>query len=790
MMTNMILCILFAVVFATGVFFVERAIGCKCDKLDGSERVAYAAGSGMVVLAFVAMLLALFGAYHIGSVLVGYLLITAGIYVVIYLPKRSRGTAIKFEKPLFFILIIAAILYLAFPTYYMWSGRDYGVYFLNAIHTAETGSSFYETDAFLNDDYEVLDEVIDLGYPAFYSSYEEGISDNPGDINTQFRSMYWCFLAIGYSLCGIEGLVRSTAFLALASLSVYYFFLKRFWGTRVAAIATAVFAICPAQIWGARITQSEQLAQLLFWLMVAFFSIGWKENQTGWMHMGVVFLGMGCLCRMDHYIFGIGLLCVGIYTALWCKDKSKQLLGCVLHYVGWFVISIVSGFMVHYSYYMDHWNVNVLKMLVLFNLCLMFLYLCTYVVLSIRKTEMKNVAKILLEKKCVITILMVVLTGGLVFLFFVGGGLKQYSYYICPVMLFFMVAGIKQILQDAKDTTYYHENFEAVLFYLVCGAASTILYTIKPSITMDHFFMSRRWIVVNFSFIIGLSAVAFDALMKWNISKKVWMRAKQLCLLGCGLFIIGYMVKQNGVLWNISAYKGMPEQYQTVAKQLPDDALILTQEETVAGMLHYVYGKNIYLVKSDLNEEQVIKYIKNGNTIYLLGNMQNGILLWGMEHQLISENAIDVMAPECTYGEFPRANIPFIEQTNLYQLSVGNIDTVDLMDRVSLTDRGMRNADEIEMTNTGHTFYGPYSHLEPGRYYLHAEFEADASVDESIGIMEIVVNEEVIKAEEILGTDESFTMEFEISEENAIVQTRLLKEVEESVRCTELYLEK
>ena len=86
------------------------------------------------------------------------------------------------------------------------------------------------------------------------------------------------------------------------------------------------------------------------------------------MHMGVVFLGMGCLCRMDHYIFGIGLLCVGIYTALWCKDKSKQLLGCVLHYVGWFVISIVSGFMVHYSYYMDHWNVNVQKILVIFNM--------------------------------------------------------------------------------------------------------------------------------------------------------------------------------------------------------------------------------------------------------------------------------------------------------------------------------------------------------------------------------------------------------------------------------------
>lgn len=801
MLAAVLVCVVFFVIFICGVFLNYAGLQNRYEEFSSQENLAVSFGCSTVLLAVLSMLLAFVGAFRLRYLMIAYLLVCGAVFFLsqrkIYKKHKLKELfCVKLEKPLLAILLLAGVLYLSFPTYYMWSGRDYGIYVIHAMHTAQTGKITYESDEWLNENYEQLDEVIELGYPAFYSSYEEGLSESPGDINPQFLPLYWCLLSVGYNLAGIEGLVRVTAALALVTLSIFYFFLKHFAGKRSAMAGTFLLAICPAQIWGARITQSEQMAQLLFILAAFLFSLGWEKNKNTLLYLATAVLGIGSFCRMDNYVLGMGMICMGIYAAFFNRQKKKAVFWCVIQYLIWFVVTLAYMYLVHPGYFWDHWERNVLKNVVYGNAAFFIIYFVVFIICRFREIDRSDfICRLSSSKKTSIVVFSLAVFY-IFFFYFVrpffsehkfADSLKQYSFYYSPLLLLFVAAGAGRILR-ASDREEFYKKVEPLLLFLGMGMISVLLYTYRPSITMDHFFMSRRWIPVNFPIFFFAAAVGFFYLYDIKINKKAVFYLKQGTLLLAGGFILAYMVYRGGILMREPAYGGIEEDYIETVNNLPQDGVILTDQAGIAGMLHYGYGQAVYLLDEDINSGQISDYMEAGNKVYYMGNLYTSDVSWETDGERIYSGKIDGNAPECSMGYYPKEIQESREDVELYSLVSKAERCRDLMPAVMVFDESLRGRDGIKLSGTGCVFYGPYINLQAGDYELYIQIKSEEIFEGEIGTIEIVVDEEVIYSEDIRQSDTQVRIPFELTSEEGILQTRFIKMCEEDAECVVLKL--
>lgn len=800
MLKIILVCTVFLIIFVIGVVITYISLQNWDKELRSGEGLALSFGCNFVLISACSMILAFAGVFRLRYAAVFYLLVCAGMLYCTW--RRSDKKLVwkelfcfKAEMPLMIIIVLAAVLYLSFPTYYMWAGRDYGIYFINGIYTAETGRITYSSDQWLSENYEYLDEVIEPGYPAFYSSYLEGTSENPGDINQQFLPLYGCLLSIAYNLAGIEGMVRITALMTLATLSIYYFFLKHFSGRKVAAAGTLLLAICPAQIWGARITQSEQMAQLLFILAAFLFALGWEKNKKELLYLAVAMIGIGSFCRLDNYFLGLGIICVGIYTVLFCRQKQRTVFFCVIQCALWFIVGFAYTKIVHPAYVYHHWK-NTLRRLLGGNVVLFIIYLIILIVAARKNNRTSDfIYRLCNNKKFLFIILSAVslIITGLYFirpLLFDGifaDSLKQYAFYFCPLILPFFAVGVKAVI-NVSDKEVFEQKVEPLMLFLGTGTITMLLYSLRPSITMDHFFMSRRWIPVNFLFLFFVASVGYFYLFDKCKNKNRMFYLKQAVMLGCGIFVLLYMAEKNEILMREPAYQEMKEDYEELNHNLPQDALILTDKASLAGMLRYVYNRQVYLLCDEVNEEQLIHYMTGGKSVYYLGNIWNSPIFWKIEGELCYSGQVEGRAPESCMGYYPKEMQEFSETADLYRLLPKGCDSMDLISAVSVFDESARSQEVIEMSGQGCIFFGPYITLPNGEYELCIQTESDVKENALIGTMEIVMNEEVIYAMDIVSSDVPVSIPFEVMSKEDILQTRFIKTCEEDVKCTMLQL--
>lgn len=800
MLKVVLVCIVFLAIFIFGVLLTYIYFENRYGEFSSRENLTISFGCNVVLLAVCAMLLSFAGVFRLRYLILIYLLVCGILFFSSH--RNSKKIALKellggrMENPLLVILIIAGILYLSFPTYYMWSGRDYGIYVIHAIHTAQTGGIIYESDQWLNQNYEQLDEVIELGYPAFFSSYEGRFSENPGDINPQFLPLYWCLLAVGYNLAGIEGLIRITSFLSLVTLSLFYFFLKHFTRNKVAVAGTLLLAICPAQIWGARITQSEQMSQLLFVLTAFLFSLGWEKNKNELLYLATAILGIGSFCRMDNYVLGLGIVCMGIYTTLFNRKKKKALLGCVIQYLVWFLGTLAYMYFVHPGYFWDHWERNVLRNVVYGNIVIFIIYFVIWIICGLKEIEWTDCIIRLSNSKNTSYVIFALAILYILFFYFVrpilsnnkfADSLRQYSLYFCPVLLFFVAVGVGKILR-ASDREEFVQKVEPLLFFIGTGMISVLLYTYSPSITMDHFFMSRRWIAVNFPIFFFVSAVGFFYLYDKKIDKSAFFYLKQGVLILSGIFILIYIGYRDRILMIEPAYKGIEVDYVETVKNLPRDGIVLTDKDGIAGMLHYGYGEKVYLIRENVDVDQLVNYIETGNKVYYLGDFYETDICWQIEGELIYSGHISGEAPESSMGYYPKEVKEYVEDIKLYSLTPTEDEYCDFIPTVKVFDESIRKQNMIELSGTGCIFFGPYRNMPKGNYELYIQIEGKDLTDKKIGIMEIVIDEEVIYSQDIVQSDTPLCVPFKLTAEEGILQTRFIKTCEEDAKCVELRL--
>lgn len=786
------------IVFSFGIFCMYACFE-KSETFKENESLIFSIGSAFVLIAACAMTLALFGQYRLRWCLLLYAFFCLILLFFTYknrideLKSVLKKKSVKLDYFLLAIVLVSGILYCSMPTYYMWSGRDYGLYYINAVHTAKTGSIDYETDTWLDENYEELSDTIIKGYPAFYSSYDEGISDHYGDLNPQFLPLYWCLLSVGYSIAGNAGLYAITALMSVVSLAVLYIFMQRFFGKKGAVLATALLAFCPAQIWGARITQSEQMIQLLFFLATVFFGIGWQQKKNSMMYLGTLFIGLGCFCRMDNYLMGLAIFAIAIYAILFQKDRVNSSIKCVALYTALMMISIVYGFWKHYGYYRDHWEVGVLRKLLLVNLALLavtiFLFLCN----RIFRLEFKKnyIAKGLSYRR---TSLIISIGVGLILLFFyyirpLVFGINyfpQFCYYFCPLMLIFFVVGIYHLTRIADEKSFYI-NFEPLLLWIVIGSAYCLLYSYSPSITMDHYFMSRRWVPVNFPFIICIGVVGYFKLIHYNKTNE---KVKKIItsIASTMMLIIGvYIASRDLILVYKVAYKDIEKTFAQVAEAIPKDAVVLTDKESIASTLRYVYDKNVYWINWEGSTNELQQFVNTHDDVYYLGKFSTSHFRDAVSVDAIYVGKIGGIAPESCYDYYPKHNQEFFVPANLYHLkSLGKFE-LDMIPEVDTFASTQKTDGSLIMSGAGIGFYGPYCNLEPGEYEFQMELTGETN-SPTIGTLEIVLDENVVSAIPIESKGDMIHIPVYIDDVSQVLQTRFVKETTDVITCSYLKL--
>lgn len=710
--------------------------------------------------ATLAFLLSLIGIYSLGAMCVVLAAeIAAGI---IFICKTKRyvylGDAIwrlpRGGNYLFLIVLAAAgILYFAYPTYHMWAGRDPSIYLINGVSIAKTGSCELPEDQVIDEAYEEIQGFADLAYTGIYSDYEEGDSTVPSKVTSQFLQYFSAVLAIGYSLAGLEGLVRVSALIGVLCLLTVYYLGKNIVNKEVGLIAAVLLAFNPAQLWSSRITQTELLYQLYVFFGLYLFIKAWRENRVSYaVAVGGLFASIG-LNRLDSYIIGAGVFAFTCYVNLWIRERRKISMYLAGTYAA---VSLVS---MGYSYiYSRYYTVSQsgFKAMIALNLALGICVFASYLLGKIRKVERSAFISTAMDRKWIrslifaVGVLLCILcyfwrptlqTGLDVDRDFDKRALVEFCWYISAFAIPFFFYGLWKIAED-------REKRRELLLLLAIGFSNLLVYIVRPSITPDHLWASRRWISVAFPFVLIVTAIGIQALPTVMRFGKTACNPPKVIVT---VLLTGYAIYQCQLFLTVSMMEELPEQYEELAGYMDDGKLYLARNSQMASVLRFIYGKDVVLMKEDSQAELYRYLAQQRESIHYIGEIE--VLQACFYYEQLAKAEIQGTYVKETIGEYPTELEKVGGSADVYLVKAVDVAAADegtdgwATRRIDLEALNFRKAvtrsggGRCSSSAEGTFMYGPYWTMRAGHYALEIDMKlVERGEMDVFGLLEVTTD--------------------------------------------------
>lgn len=264
---------------------------------------AVTAGALIVVAGLAAWSVPLLGTAAVGAYqpqilgVVGWAVTVAGLVVVVRRGSFSYAVAavresVVWDWLLMAGLIVAAALYLGFPTESIYGGRDEGVYANLAVYLTHHGR--LDVPYPWPEDATSIFAHAWLGFPGLYNT--------PGHMTVQFGHLFPVWLAQAFATLGAPGLFRLNALLATLSLAVFYGVCRMAVGPPYAVVATLFLAYNPSELWTARITLSESFARLFTWSGLLLLLQALRSQQRPTARWAGIFFALAALVRFDGLV--------------------------------------------------------------------------------------------------------------------------------------------------------------------------------------------------------------------------------------------------------------------------------------------------------------------------------------------------------------------------------------------------------------------------------------------------------------------------------------------------------
>ncbi|MBB5264803.1 hypothetical protein HNP82_001942 [Catenibacillus scindens] len=630
-----LICLLFMFILFFLLYFI---ISILLKKTSKRELIAWGLIFDFIIVISNTFTLALFGLYNLRNMSIVFFVESILLLCIIIVNKYKIDFKFSvldifkgINKVMLIALIFVAIIYFFFPTKYLWARRDPALYVINGVNIAKTGSMDLNIDEYLNLNYDEIKGFVDLEYRGIYSDYEYGDSDQPGKLTSQFLQYFSSALAFGYSFGGLSALFRVNAIIGVLCFIIVYYFVKKIWGKNTATIAAILLALNPAQIWCARIPQTELLYQLFFILGIYIISLNWHRKNLPSGVLGGAILGFIGLNRIDAYILGLGILLVCAYFVFFEQKMAKYCIFVVIGYLFAMSVSLIYSYTKSYYYIVEHWDAGVLNLLIYANIaCLILIIIGNILRLFMKKQkDTFNILKKISQKKefrlYIIGFLFIVF----LFIYFIRPdfqtgldadfdfnqrALVEFCWYVSFLAFLLAFVGLWKIMKS-------YSRCCMLSMFLACGLASVVVYIYRPAIAPDHIWASRRWVSVCFPFIIILASVGIKNI--YCVLKNRIKTARLFCsLLACSLLC--FCLYQSRVFLFQPMLNELPQQYNLLSNQLDSDTIYFAEMSHYASILKFVYEKQVYVLK-DKNElevqDSIWEYInETQQPIYYIGS--------------------------------------------------------------------------------------------------------------------------------------------------------------------------
>lgn len=609
-------------------------------------------------------------------------LLSANIAValmVMAIPRPSPSAEELFSTRSCLICFSIALIFFLYyqpPFEYYFGGRDPGVYVINGIRLARTGT-FVGGDplpAKISEKY--LPLFFDTHNPVRYMGFEVG-DFVTGKIIPNFFYLYPAWLGIFYLLFGVHGMLMATPFFASCTLWIVGLFAMRMVSEREWIPVVLVLGGNGIFLWFARYPNSELTATYLVFTALLGFQIYETRGNSAW-----GFLAAGCLAMAFWGRVDAGLMAACVFLFLLMRyangNLRKQDVWIVALYVALLSFSLVPSSGRYILAVFRNLRFKPYKVLAA---------LASFAALSAGAAFLLRRWR-LLQNPRTGTVLAALLAPLLLYAYFIrpyyppqnigspneGAFLALGWYFTHPVVVLSLLGFL-----------LYLRRFPAVNTFLLFGTlfyASLYFYRIRAH--AEHFWMLRRYLMMICPAIALFSVYA----ARWLLLQVPRLKMQPAILLLLSLGLSGFYVYDNRDIHSHREFQGSFAFLESIAGRLqPQDLLILGPKEAndlhmIGPFLSYYLDRNVLVLRNSSPDLALLREFLQqwqGN-VFFAGVANANLASSQFSLKPVEEIHFETPVFDEVYHQRPRAVLTKLFQIGWYRMLFAPPEHPDFVD--------------------------------------------------------------------------------------------------------------
>lgn len=656
--------------------------------------------TGVLGLGWLALLAAELGVFSAHAVMVmGVVLGAAGWLAARRRGGRTESTEGRLPRAEAIVLIglvaLTGVLYLR-PHEFIFGGADAGVYVNLGASVSRSGGwllSNPDLSALPADDDPMLFRAHPSGLipryyhlPGFYVD-----DDDAGRITPQFYPLHPIWLALAHGLGGLADTLLMTPVWGMLGVMAVYFAVRETFDWRIAAIAAALLALTPTQIWFARYPTAEVLTQFLLFGGLYAFARHVRTSEAWAAVLAGLALGQVMLVRIDMYF----LLAAPIVYAAYLRFRRR------LDRRFWFFALPMSIMALHslihavwqgWPYFYNTYVVSRLLpispgLLVIAAPATLAAFVIADRVVARRPGWASHIQPAWHSMLGVCAVGLVLLGLYAYFLrplqadpaaqglYWYGGNtvpdvepynLVRLGWYLSPLGLALGVLGMALIVGG--------EVSERSWLLIGSGVFFTLLYVYRSFNNPHHVYVMRRYVPA----VIPMFALSVAYVLNALAARQTLGR---VLAAGLGLAQIGLMLYAGRLMIGQVDYRGGVDQYRDFARSIPRSAIVLFNDNQPVGTagivgtpLAYIDGYTVFDLQEDLIDlgrldALVGGWLASGRPVVVVdGPSRVSGLCDRWLCRPIGRAPFDMPLLEASYEYFPTAITPMQFSLDVYQV--------------------------------------------------------------------------------------------------------------------------
>src|SRR6185369_13478793 len=503
-----------------------------------------------------------------------------------FISRGRSGTAVaglSISGPDFLLLaglLVAAVLYLGFPTESPIILGDAGVYANHAIHIERTGRLDIPYKAMSD----AVEAVIDTHWyePQYGKMYAPGFYLTSPTIAVQFAHLLPVWLAQSFASFGSAGLFRFNALLALLAITVFYGVAEKLMSRKAAVGAALVFALNPGQIWMARTTLTEIFTQLFLWGGLLLLLHAFESREKRLAGIAGLLIGFTGFLRIDSFLLVPLFITAHFAIKIFAHDEAEadEPVWRTFYRVMIPLFALAYCYYVFfsqpYAYALSDMNAKVgVVTIVALSLHLLargrravvlgglVRSRVNFVVFSVIFVSLASYCYFIrphLDSPYIADSIFGKWNNSIGFRDFREDSMVNLARYLSPPVVWGGVAGFLLLLKRVIANRM--NSFAIILLAVVGGYA--FLYLWAPSINPHHIYAIRRFIPAVMPGFILFAFLSFDALI--SRLKPSFYRVAMVALL---LYLAFFLARADRLVAGVAEEKGTFAELKGIAAQLP-----------------------------------------------------------------------------------------------------------------------------------------------------------------------------------------------------------------------------